>query len=272
MIVSSQLQVLAKSVGKSLLPEKAKEYYKRERLEEIDNSVMIFVLDSCRFDSFKEAYDGQLPAKNIRKAKSPSNWTLPSHESIARGFLPFGDFENPLNVFDLEMGVPLPRQFNYSFDVTSMPYLSDSPYIQNYFHRHFDSYHCTEDSASSTEILKRARKEIPEDKSFFGLINFGETHSPYKKHYERSTQDILDMLDNNEVSYNELHQQQIESATTLLEKIEAFLENIPEGTLVIVTADHGELFGEGGGFGHNPKMRAVFHPKLYEVPLIYFHT
>ena len=35
-------------------------------------------------------------------------------------------------------------------------------------------------------------------------------------------------------------------------------------TWITVTADHGELFGEGGYFGHGP----FAHPKLLEVPFL----
>jgi hypothetical protein len=38
----------------------------------------------------------------------------------------------------------------------------------------------------------------------------------------------------------------------------------PPGTHVIITADHGELFGEDGYFGHGP----VMHPKVFEVPFV----
>ena len=38
----------------------------------------------------------------------------------------------------------------------------------------------------------------------------------------------------------------------------------PPGTWVTVTSDHGELFGEGGWFGHGP----VVHEKVFEVPLV----
>jgi hypothetical protein len=38
---------------------------------------------------------------------------------------------------------------------------------------------------------------------------------------------------------------------------------IPEDTYIIVTSDHGDLFGEDGQFGHGP----VVHEKVLEVPL-----
>ena len=42
------------------------------------------------------------------------------------------------------------------------------------------------------------------------------------------------------------------------------LEKCPENTHFIITADHGELFGEEGYFGHGP----IMHEKVFEVPFI----
>ena len=39
---------------------------------------------------------------------------------------------------------------------------------------------------------------------------------------------------------------------------------VPANTYITVTADHGELFGEDGYFGHGP----IHHDKVYEVPLV----
>jgi arylsulfatase A-like enzyme len=39
---------------------------------------------------------------------------------------------------------------------------------------------------------------------------------------------------------------------------------LPKDTWVIVTADHGELFGEAGYFGHGP----IMHEKCFEVPFL----
>ncbi len=39
---------------------------------------------------------------------------------------------------------------------------------------------------------------------------------------------------------------------------------VPKDTWIIVTADHGELFGESGYFGHGP----IMHEKVFEVPFL----
>ena len=45
----------------------------------------------------------------------------------------------------------------------------------------------------------------------------------------------------------------------LLEKL---YDVVPPRTWIVVTSDHGELFGESGYFGHGP----INHEKVHEVP------
>jgi arylsulfatase A-like enzyme len=46
--------------------------------------------------------------------------------------------------------------------------------------------------------------------------------------------------------------------------VEKLLDLVPSNTWVIVTSDHGELFGEEQYFGHGP----VMHEKVFEVPFV----
>jgi arylsulfatase A-like enzyme len=39
---------------------------------------------------------------------------------------------------------------------------------------------------------------------------------------------------------------------------------VPRNTWLVVTSDHGELFGESGFFGHGP----IVHDKVLEVPFV----
>src|SRR5262249_30683799 len=60
----------------------------------------------------------------------------------------------------------------------------------------------------------------------------------------------------------ELHQKQIKNVEYLDGLFEKLYDKIPlENTHLIVTSDHGELFGEDGFFGHGP----VIHEKVFEV-------
>jgi arylsulfatase A-like enzyme len=61
-----------------------------------------------------------------------------------------------------------------------------------------------------------------------------------------------------------LRKQQIKCVEYLDGLIGKLMAKAPPNTWFIVTADHGELFGEDGYFGHGP----VMHEKCFEVPFI----
>ena len=61
-----------------------------------------------------------------------------------------------------------------------------------------------------------------------------------------------------------LHKQQtvcVDYVDRLLAKL---LDKCPDNTHIIITADHGELFGEDEYFGHGP----ILHEKCFEVPFL----
>jgi arylsulfatase A-like enzyme len=62
----------------------------------------------------------------------------------------------------------------------------------------------------------------------------------------------------------ELRQRQIKAVEYLDTVVEELFDKVPENTWITITADHGEVFGEDGYFGHGP----VQHDKVYEVPFI----
>lgn len=59
----------------------------------------------------------------------------------------------------------------------------------------------------------------------------------------------------------DLHDQQVRCVEYVDGLVGALYEKAPSNTHFIITADHGELFGEDGFFGHGP----VMHRKVFEV-------
>ena len=57
-----------------------------------------------------------------------------------------------------------------------------------------------------------------------------------------------------------LHDAQIKAAEHLDQVVSEFLPQLPDNTLVMVMADHGECFGEDGFWGHG-----IYHPKVMEI-------
>jgi arylsulfatase A-like enzyme len=61
-----------------------------------------------------------------------------------------------------------------------------------------------------------------------------------------------------------LRDRQIRAVKHLDKVVEEMFDIVPKNTWITITADHGELFGEGGYFGHGP----INHEKVFEVPFI----
>jgi glucan phosphoethanolaminetransferase (alkaline phosphatase superfamily) len=63
---------------------------------------------------------------------------------------------------------------------------------------------------------------------------------------------------------DDLRQRQIKAVKYLDRVIEELFDLVPKNTYITISADHGELFGEEGYFGHGP----VQHEKVYQVPFV----
>lgn len=63
---------------------------------------------------------------------------------------------------------------------------------------------------------------------------------------------------------DELKERQVETVRYLDNVFTELWDMLPRNTHVIVTSDHGELFGESGYFGHGP----IMHEKVFEVPYL----
>jgi hypothetical protein len=126
----------------------------------------------------------------------------------------------------------------------------------------------------------------PEQPSFY-LLNVGETHYPFALPGEppdewpriSGVHGVFKHLDDEIVGgklarteqaffdrekLRLLRHRQIDAVRYLDGVVADLFDLVPENTWITITADHGELFGEAGFFGHGP----VQHPKVYEVPFI----
>lgn len=127
-----------------------------------------------------------------------------------------------------------------------------------------------------------------EDRRSFWLLNVGETHYPYATPDEdpgdwpriSGVHGVFKHLDDHVVGgklvdddaptffdraeLDALRDRQVEAVRYLDDVFARLFELVPPNTWIVVTADHGELFGEDGYFGHGP----VHHDKVYEVPFL----
>lgn len=161
--------------------------------------------------------------------------------------------------------------------LVSMPVLNPT----TLFNQHFDRYNLMKSHNDFSAIIDQI--SFNQEQPSYYFINVGETHYPYTLPGE-SGEDLprihgvhgvfkhmddkigVDKTTDEErffdaVQMKLLHDRQIRNVDYLDGLMSRLYDISPPDTYFIVTSDHGELFGEGGFFGHGP----VVHPLVQEV-------
>lgn len=153
--------------------------------------------------------------------------------------------------------------------------------------RDFDSFQLMDHHNDMRSMLPTMT--FAPDRPSFYMLNVGETHYPYAKPDEDSSMwprisgvnGVFKKLDSqvdadgnlikdeapqffDQDKLDQLKARQIDTVRYLDDVFVEMFDLMPKNTHVIVTADHGELFGESGYFGHGP----IMHEKCFEVPFI----
>jgi arylsulfatase A-like enzyme len=266
-------------------------------------SVVWVVLDSCRYDSFVEAptpnldrWAERVGARTERRF-SYASWTLPSHHAFLLGLTPhpndpaqpaaevyeneFREWRKRLGAARLDFSDALPsltltrllNKLGYqTIGRASLPVLNE----WTSFAQAFDDYRLMDRHDRLDAMVEEIALEP--GKPRFHLLNAGETHYPYL--LENAPQisglhGIARRLADGEdagarhpsLSERDLERfraQQPRCVSHADRILGDLIEHCRAPAHLIVTSDHGELFGEDGFFGHGP----VMHPKAFEVPLL----
>jgi arylsulfatase A-like enzyme len=179
----------------------------------------------------------------------------------------------------------LKRELGYrTHAMVSLPVLNPATLLN----RDFDSYTLMpkhNDMAAMVDAMA-----FDAERPSFYLLNVGETHYPFALPDEDPSQwprisgahGVFKHLDASHVGgklaagdapdgevfdaekLEVLRRRQIEAVRYLDGVFERLFDVVPPNTYVTVTADHGELFGEDGYFGHGP----IHHEKVFEVPFV----
>ncbi|MDH5484533.1 MAG: sulfatase-like hydrolase/transferase [Gammaproteobacteria bacterium] len=263
------------------------------------NHIVFIVMDSCRYDSFMAAKTPNIDKLGpAEKRYAYASWTAPSHYAFTMGMLPHA---SPKNVFASEVykeefvqwtertgddsisfrdflpELSLPKVLNNigyrTIARVSMPVLNQATLINKYFDD-FKLMNNHNDFAGMVDEIT-----FPDDESCYFFLNLGETHYPYMlKDSElpriSGVHGVFKNLDDDNQASNDkffddekmkmLHGQQIKCVEYIDNLIGQLMEKAPANTYFIITADHGELFGEDGYFGHGP----IMHEKCFEIPFV----
>jgi hypothetical protein len=217
--------------------------------------------------------------------------TSPSHvyasEYYKRDLFKYSD---RLGVPGLEFKSLLPSIYLPTFLRQKLGYRTNAMVSMPVLNRHtpvnrdFDTYELMPKHNDMSAMLDRMTFDA--DRPSFFLLNVGETHYPYAlpdedpsewprisgvhgvfKHLDDlvvggQLEEVEGFFDDDKM--RELQKRQIHSVTYLDGVFERLFDMVPENTWIVVTADHGELFGEEGYFGHGP----IAHEKVFEVPFV----
>ena len=266
-------------------------------------NLVIVILDSVRYDSWVDADPVALRQLGpVERRWSYATWTAPSHYNLLMGLLPhtsptevyaseyykqdFLKYSERLGIEGIEFKRLLPsiflptflkQQLGYRTHArVSMPVLNEATVIN----RDFDSYKLMPTHNDMAAMVDEMHFE--EGEPAFWMLNVGETHYPYAlpeedpsqwprisgvhgvfKHLgEEGAQDATEFFDHGKLV--ELRGRQVNAVSYLDGVFARLFDRLPSNTWVIVTADHGELFGEARYFGHGP----IMHEKVFEVPYV----
>jgi hypothetical protein len=240
----------------------------------------------------------------VERRWSYATWTAPSHYNLLMGLMPhtsppevyaseyykedYRRYAERLGIEGMEFKRVLPSIFMPTYlrslgyrtgAMVSMPVLNPHTVLN----RDFDSYELMPTHNDMAAMLPKL--ELGSDRPGFWLLNVGETHYPYALPDEDPSEwprisgvhGVVKGLDSgdeaaptepreffDQTQMRELHGRQVRAVEHIDGVMGRLFDQLPPNTWVIVTSDHGELFGEDRYFGHGP----VMHEKVLEVPYV----
>ncbi len=264
------------------------------------NHIVFIVMDSCRWDSFTAAATPNIDRiGRAERRYSYASWTAPSHHAFVMGLMPHtsprdvyasevykdeyaqwrtrtGHPELAFKSFLPDLSLPkVLRGLGYrTVARVSMPVLNRNTLIS----RDFDDYKLMPNHNDFKGMVDEM--EFPDGEPHYYFLNLGETHYPYMLDGSKlprisGVHGALKAMDDapaeappsqgfDDAQMAMLRQQQIRCVEYVDGQIGRLMAMTPPNTHFIVTADHGELFGEDGYFGHGP----IMHEKCFEVPFV----
>ncbi len=209
-------------------------------------------------------------------------------EYYKRDFLKFSE---RLGIEGIEFKSLIPKLYFPSFlkekmgyrtnAMVSLPVLNPRTILNN----GFDTYKLMEHHNDMRAMVQQMKFSV--DQPSFYLLNVGETHYPYALPDEPTenwprisgVHGVFKHLDDDmvggklkkskdkffdEAKLELLRDRQVRAVKHLDKVVEELFDIVPKNTYITITADHGELFGELGYFGHGP----INHEKVFEVPFL----
>jgi arylsulfatase A-like enzyme len=221
---------------------------------------------------------GQMPHRSLRRTLVQDAY----YEELIQWRTRLGVKNVNFGLFLPSMSLPkMLKAMGYqTHGIVSMPILNMRPAMSHFF----DKFEVMPRHNDFPGILSKLKFDGPKPRFYF--INVGETHYPYTfgsdsgpaKEYpwlhgwRGAIQNINDGFMETgkkrrwfpQKVFAPMKNRQIECIEYLDAQIEKLYSICPGRTHIIITSDHGELFGEDGYYGHGP----ICHEKVFEIPFI----
>jgi len=255
-----------------------------------EGSVLLITLDSCRFDTFRRIKPRALSAVGkLHRAMAPSHFTYGSHAAIYMGFLPsVRPAKAYLNskyckLFRIEFGGSIGKsEAAFTLDGGSIiegfrnkNYITIGSGAASWFNPQtptgkklsidFEKFYYPGTTWQLRDQLNWLEEELRKasGRPVFILLNIGETHVPYwhaGASWKKEDNPCVPFQKKNR--RRECWHRQGECLKYIDSQLGPILNRFSNETIVI-TADHGDCWGENGLWEHG-----ISHQKTLEVPLL----
>jgi hypothetical protein len=252
-------------------------------------SVLLVTLDSCRYDTFVASDAPNLKSVGaLHRAQAPATFAFSSHWAMFVGYTPGVPdveelFTNPAyaRIFRLDSGARAGMSWarlsgrNVIDGFRRLGYLTIGTGAVSWFNpammtsrpliRPFDKYFYPGDHVSlrkQVDFVMRETRGV--DRPQFVFMNVGETHQPYWHEgasWKFDQGPCRTYEEGNDA--DECRRRQRACVEFVDAELAPVLERFKFSNAVI-SADHGDAWGEDGQWGHG-----FNHPKVFEVPLLY---
>lgn len=210
---------------------------------------VLIVLDACRWDTFCKVYGEKVPY-----ICSPGTWT--------------GDWVKENFVCG-----PNLRTLEDVLVITASPWNTPAYYEMNGWTYPFkdcisvfvDGWDERLHTVLPATMTEACRKVVGKQRT---LVHFMQPHMPWVDYVQTHkiipdfVNNIWNMVEDGQIPLPDARKAYEENLSLVLKEVWKLVELL-DGKKIVVTSDHGNLFGEYGLFGHPPRIRV---PELVQVP------
>ncbi len=196
----------------------------------IADKILLLVCDSLRYDHWNMGFNGRF-GPSVRNWYAVSHCSDPNFASIYSGMLPA---EHGVYL-QVDRGVTLPRTIAEMAQATGLP--TATLVIQHtarFYSQGFDTVWASSNAKATHPFLPELQQFMEDRSEYFVAVRLMESHEPYTGSPRRGKLEVR-------------YKRGVDSALDICSRL---VDAAKPGTLIIITADHGEGLGDHKPLGH----------------------